>query len=394
LSWPAGSAHGTGPLGGVRILDLSRILAGPFATTILSDLGADVIKVERPEDGDESRRWGPPYASTQIAAYFYVCNRGKRSIALDLREDADRELVLGLAADADVLVENFLPGAMDRMGLTRELLRERNPRLVHATISGYGSDSSRATWPALDFVVQAHAGIIGVTGSDPDHPVKAGVPVADLSAGLYAVIGILAALREAEASGTGGHVEVALADACTSLLANQALNVLIGDMDPGPAGNTHPNVAPYETIMARDRLVAVAASSELQFARLCKVIGAPGLVEDARFATNAHRIEHRAALAGLIGERLVERPAEEWVRELNEAGVAAAVVNSPRELLEDSDVRERLVTEVSDGEHAIPQLRTPIRLDGEALAPSRVPPRLGADDAEVRAAMRTDARTR
>jgi crotonobetainyl-CoA:carnitine CoA-transferase CaiB-like acyl-CoA transferase len=388
MSWPEGTASGQGPLQGVKVLDLSRILAGPTTTTILSDLGADVVKVERPGSGDETRRWGPPWAPNKTAAYFYVCNRGKRSVTFDMREEDDLSLVFDLIADADVLLENFLPGALDRMGLTREAIRERNAAIVHATISGYGNQSSKSSWPALDFVVQAHTGILGVTGSDPEHPVKAGVPVADLSAGLYATIGILAALRQAEATGKGSHIEVALADSCTSLLSNQAMNVLMCDTDPKPAGNTHPSVAPYQTLMAQDRLIAVAASSEVQFERMCKVLGAEELVQDERFATNGHRIEHRVELTRLLGEKLSVRPAAEWMRELNEAGVAAAVVNSPREaLLEDPDIRERLVTEVSDGEHTFPQLRVPIRIDGEPLEPSAAPPALGSEDAAIRAAL-------
>lgn len=387
MSWPPGFVGGSGPLQGVRVLDLSRILAGPFATTILSDLGADVLKVERPGSGDETRRWGPPFASTDIAAYFYACNRGRRSITLDLRHEDDRELALELVAEADVLVENFLPGAMDRMGLSRDVLQERNPLLVHAVISGYGHQSSRSAWPALDFVVQAHAGILSVTGTGPEAPVKAGVPVADLSAGLFATIGILAALRRVAETGEGTHVEVALADACGSLLVNQAMNYLIGGLNPRPAGNTHPNVAPYQTIQAQDRLIALAASSEVQFARLCKVVGREELIEDPRFATNQDRVANRAELETLLEQRFAARPAAEWVRALNEAGVAAAVVNSVGEMLDDPDTRERLVAEVRDGEHTIPQLRTPIRLDGRPLEPGAAPPQLGADDAAVRKAI-------
>src|SRR3954451_13907341 len=224
MSWPVFDQSPRGPLAGVRVLDLSRILAGPFATQILADLGADVIKVERTGSGDETRRWGPPYAPSGDAAYFYACNRRRRSIELDLRDGDDRELLLDLVEDADVLMENFLPGALERMGLGDDVLHSRNPRLVHGVISGYGHDSSRAAWPALDFVVQAHAGVISVTGPEGEEGVKAGLPIADLSAGLFAVIGVLAAVREAEHTGRGRRVEVALAEACGAMLANQALN--------------------------------------------------------------------------------------------------------------------------------------------------------------------------
>ena len=384
MSWPASDGTVPGPLEGVRILDLSRILAGPFSTQVLADLGAEVIKIERPGTGDETRRWGPPFAASGDAAYFYACNRGRRSVTLDLREQDDRDVLLALVADAHVLMENFLPGAMERMGLGDDVLHRRNPRLVHGVISGYGHDGSRASWPALDFVVQAHSGILAVTGPDPDTGVKAGVPIADLSAGLYCAIGVLAALREAELTGRGRRVEVSLAEACASLLVNQAMNHLIGGVEPRALGNTHPNVAPYQVIRAGDRDLALAASSEVQFARLCKVVGLPELVEDERFATNRDRVAHRDELERMLEARLTTRPADEWVRALNEAGVAAAVINSVGDMLSDPDTVAGLVAELPDGTR---QLRTPVRLDGQPLALSSAPPRLGEHDDDIRAAM-------
>jgi len=388
MSWPQPPDARGGPLAGVRVLDLSRILAGPFSTQILADLGADVIKVERPGVGDDSRHWGPPFAPSGDAAYFYVCNRGRRGITADLRSDEGRDLVLRLAADADILMENFLPGTMEKMGLDDETLLAVNPRLVHGVISGYGHSSSRGSWPALDFVVQAHTGILSVTGPDPDTPTKAGVPIADLSAGLYATIGVLAALRRAEHTGVGGRIEVSLAEACGSLLANQALNHLIGGTTPKAMGNAHPNVVPYQIVQASDKGIAIAASSELQVRRLCAVIGAPELAEDPRFATNAARNEHRAAMIAEIEARLATRPAAEWVVALNEAGVAAAPVNTVPEMLADPDTRAGLVTSVTDADgNEVPQLRTPIRVDGVPLPPAARPPALGEHDAEVRTAL-------
>jgi len=395
VTWPEDSAGGSGPLEGVRILDLSRILAGPLCATILSDLGADVIKVERPGEGDETRRWGPPFAPTGDAAYFYACNRGRRAITLDLRDSVDRQLALELLSDAHVLVENFLPGALARVGLDGDTIRSRNPRLVHCTISGYGIDSSRSSWPALDFVVQAHAGLMGVTGTPQSGPLKAGVPVADVSAGLHAAIGILAALRRAEATGEGAHVEVALADAAGALLVNQAMNHLIAGIDGAPAGNVHPSLAPYETIMAADRAIALAATSEVQFQRLCATLELPQLALDPRFATNSERVANRSALLAALGERLRSRPAAAWVQALGEAGVPAAVVNSPAGMLDDPDTRARLVTEARDpaGGEPIPQLRTPIRLNGRPLEPGPAPRALGADDDAVRRALGYPARS-
>src|SRR5581483_1514630 len=311
--WPGADQPSAGPLGGLRVLDLSRILAGPFSTQILADLGADVIKVERAGVGDETRRWGPPYAESGDAAYFYACNRGRRSIALDLRDPHDLELVLSLTAEADVLMENFLPGAMDRLGLGDDVLLARNPRLVHGVISGYGQDSSRRTWPALDFVVQAHAGILSVTGPDAETNVKVGVPIADLSAALYITIGVLSALRRARETGRGERVEVSLAEACGSLLLNQAMNHLIGGLEPQAMGNVHPNLAPYQVIAAKDKGVAIAASSEGQFERLCRVLGLDELVTDGRFATNPDRVANRPELERLLEQRMSERAAAEWV---------------------------------------------------------------------------------
>jgi crotonobetainyl-CoA:carnitine CoA-transferase CaiB-like acyl-CoA transferase len=381
--WPAPDRPPDGPLAGIRVLDLSRILAGPFSTQILADLGADVIKVERAGEGDETRRWGPPYAPSGDAAYFYACNRGRRSIALDLGADEDRSVVLSLVADADVLVENFLPGAMDRLGLSDGVLAERNPQLVHAVISGYGQDSTRRLWPALDFVVQAHTGILSVTGPDPETNVKAGVPIADLSAGLYAAIGILAVLRQVAETGRGERVEVSLAESCGSLLLNQAMNHLIGGLEPRAMGNVHPNLAPYQVVQARDKGIAVAASSEVQFERLCGVLGLEALAADERFATNPARVANRAELERVLEERLSQRTAAAWVRELNEAGVAAAPINTVGEMLADPDTEAGLVASLPDG---MRQLRTPIRLAGRPLPLSSPPPAFGEHDAEIRAA--------
>jgi crotonobetainyl-CoA:carnitine CoA-transferase CaiB-like acyl-CoA transferase len=386
MTWPASSEPMSGPLADVRVLDLSRILAGPFSTQILADLGADVIKVERPGVGDETRRWGPPYAPSGEAAYYFACNRGRRSMELDLRSEPDRKVLLALVRDADVLLENFLPGTLERMGLDDEALSEVNPRLVHGVISGYGHDSSRAAWPALDFVVQAHSGILAVTGPDPDTGVKAGVPIADLSAGLYVTIGILAALRDAERTGEGGRVEVSLAEACGSLLVNQAMNYLIAGNEPRALGNTHPSVAPYQVIAAQDRALAIAATSDVQFARMCQVAGLSELAEDDRFRGNAERVANRVALERRLEERFSARPASAWVKALNEAGVAAAVINSVGEMLDDPDTVAGLVVDPG-WSNGVRQLRTPIRLGGRPLPPAAAPPALGEHNREIREAV-------
>jgi crotonobetainyl-CoA:carnitine CoA-transferase CaiB-like acyl-CoA transferase len=389
MTWPATEDLRPGPLAGIRVLDLSRILAGPFSTQILADLGADVIKVERAGVGDETRRWGPPFGPTGDAAYFFSCNRGRRSIELDLREAEDQELVLELVEDADVLMENFLPGAMGRMGLDDETLMARNPRLVHGVISGYGHSGSRASWPALDFVIQAHTGVLSVTGPPGGGGVKAGVPIADLAAGLYAAIGVLAALHRARETGEGERIEVALAEACGSLFTNQAMNYLIGGIEPRALGNTHPSVAPYQVIKARDRALAVAATSDVQFERLCKIAGLDHLPGDRRFADNAARVANRDEMEGLLEAGLSERPAADWVRELNEGGVPAAVINTVGEMFEDPDTKAGLTEEAETADGPVRLVRTPIRIGGRPLPLSSPPPRLGEHSAPIRAAMTT-----
>jgi crotonobetainyl-CoA:carnitine CoA-transferase CaiB-like acyl-CoA transferase len=387
MSWPELTEPRPGPLTGVKVLDLSRILAGPFATQVLADLGADVIKVERTGSGDETRRWGPPFAPSGDAAYFYACNRGRRSIELDLRDEEDREVVLSLAEDADILMENFLPGAMERMGLSDEVLLARNPRLIHGVISGYGHSSSRAAWPALDFLIQAHVGVLAVTGPDPDTGVKAGVPIADLSAGLFCTIGLLAELRRVEQTGVGGRVEVALAEACASLFTNQAMNYLIGGVEPRAMGNTHPNVAPYQVVRAGDKDLAIAASSEVQFQRLCKVVERPEWLTDERFASNAARVENRNELEQMLEQVLAARTAGDWAVAFNEAGVAAAVINSVGEMFSDPDTVDGLLDTLDEPDGPVRQIRTPIRLGGAPLPLSGRPPRLGEHTAEIRAAV-------
>jgi crotonobetainyl-CoA:carnitine CoA-transferase CaiB-like acyl-CoA transferase len=352
---------------------------------LLGDLGADVIKVERPDGGDETRRWGPPFVG-ETAAYFYTANRNRRSITLDLSEPDGRRAVTRLAADADVVIENFLARSARRLGVDHATLRRDHPRLVHCTISGYGTGSRREHWPALDFVIQAHAGIMGVTGAKPEDAVKAGAPVADLATGLFAAVAILAVLPRAQTTGMGAHVEVALADACTCLLANQAMNWLLGGIEPRAAGNTHPNIAPYQTVAARDRPIAIAATSDQQFRRLCQVVGRDQLAADPRFATNSSRVAHRSELVAALDDALAEHDARDWVERLNEAGVAAAIINSVAELLQDNDTAERMVTAAGDAEQ-IAQLRSPIRIDGAPLPVYNAPPAAGAHNDTVLAAI-------
>jgi crotonobetainyl-CoA:carnitine CoA-transferase CaiB-like acyl-CoA transferase len=378
--WPP-SPERSGPLAGLRVLDLSRILAGPFATMQLADLGADVIKVEAPGKGDETRRWGPPFAADGTAAYFLAINRNKRAITLDLGRPAAAALARRLALAADVVVDNFLPGSLERFGLDHQSLSESNPRIVTCTITGYGSDGPAAGRPGFDFLIQAQGGIMSITGQAGDQPTKVGVAVADLAAGLFATIGVLAALRERDAAGRGRRVEVSLLDAQVGMLANQAMNWLVGGLTPGRMGNAHPSISPYESYRTRDGSIAIGVGTDRQFARLAEALGVPELACDQRFGGNAERVAHRAELKRLLERQLGAHDRQEWLERLAAAGVPAAPINSIPEVFADPLVRERALVEV-DG---VPQVRSPVRIDGRPAAVDSAPPELGRDtDAVLR----------
>ena len=372
--WPPGQSR-SGPLAGLRVLDLSRILAGPFATMQLADLGADVIKVEAPGKGDETRRWGPPFAPDGTAAYFLAINRNKRAICLDLGRPAAAALARRLALAADVVVDNFLPGRLERFGLDHASLIAANPGIVTCTISGYGGDGPDAGRPGFDFLIQAEGGIMSITGQAGDQPTKVGVAIADLAAGLFATIGVLAALRERDATGRGRRVEVSLLDAQVGLLANQAMNWLVGGVTPGRMGNAHPSISPYESFRTRDGSIAIGVGTDRQFARLAEALGAPEMASDQRFAGNADRVAHRVELKEAVERQLGEHDRQVWLERLATAGVPAAPINSIPEVFADPLVRERALVEV-DG---VPQVRSPVRVDGRPVAVDSAPPALGRD---------------
>lgn len=367
-------------LDGLVVADFSRVLAGPLCTMVLADLGADVIKVERPGAGDETRTWGPPFAGTD-AAYFLSLNRNKRSVALDLATDHGRRAARALALRADVLVENLRPGTMERFGLDDVALRAEHPSLVYCSITamGPGADPRRAGY---DLVMQAMTGLMSITGPAGGEPTKAGVALLDVVAGLYAATGILAALHERRETGRGRRVEVSLFEAGVAALVNQAANHLIGGSVPRPMGNAHPNIAPYETFATADRPLAIAAGNDALFARVCGVVGRPDLPGDERFAANHDRVRNREALASALEESLRARPAGEWARLLGEAGVPAAPVRDLGEVFASPEGRAT-VEEVDDPERGpLRMVRTPIRTE-EPDRPSRPPPGLGEHTAEV-----------
>jgi crotonobetainyl-CoA:carnitine CoA-transferase CaiB-like acyl-CoA transferase len=313
-------------LHGLRVLDFSRVLAGPFATMMLGDLGATVLKVERPGTGDETRAWGPPFDAEGASTYFEAVNRNKRSVALDLQSDGDRELAVRLATDADVLIENFRPGVLDRLGLGYGACHDRNPGLVYCSITGFGAGAGAAL-PGYDLLIQAMGGLMSITGAADGDPQKVGVALVDVLAGLFATTGILAALHERERSGEGQRVEVSLFSALLGSLVNQGSGFTIAGVVPGRMGNDHPSIAPYGLFRAADRELVLAVGNDRQFETLCNLLGAAELAVDERFVTNADRVVNRADLVRELEARLAASPAAAWASALTELGVPAGVVN-------------------------------------------------------------------
>ncbi len=375
------------PLEGVRVLDLSRVLAGPYATMVLGDLGADVLKVEHPERGDDTRQWGPPFAGGE-AAYFLSVNRNKRSVGVDLKSPEGQERIRSLAAGADVVIENMKRGGLDKLGLGYEALRELNPGLVYCSITGFGPGKDGAR-PGYDFLIQARAGVMGITGfPEPEgEPTKVGVAIADIVCGLHAATAILAALHKREATGEGARVEVPLFESTLSWLANRGQEYLVSGEDKGQMGNAHPTIVPYQTFDTSDKQIAVAVGNDAQFARLCEAMERADVAEDERFSTNPDRVANREELAALMQEVLSGRPADEWVERIRDAGVPCGPVNTLAEALSDEHLSSTdMLQEV---EHplagTLEMLASPVLLDGERPPVRRPPPTLGQHTREVEA---------
>jgi crotonobetainyl-CoA:carnitine CoA-transferase CaiB-like acyl-CoA transferase len=378
------SATTPAPLAGVRVVDLSRILAGPLCTMVLADLGADVIKVERPGEGDDTRHWGPPFAG-EDAAYFLSLNRNKRSVTADLGSPEGVSLVHRLVATADVLIENFRPGLMSRFDLGLDDLRESHPRLVTCSLTAFGADAlETASRPGYDIIVQAMSGLMSVTGERDGEPTKAGVALLDVITGLYAAVGVLAALRERDATGSGRHVSVALYDASVAAMVNQAANYLIGGIVPGRLGTAHPNIVPYQSFHAKDRPFILAAGNDRLFARTCEVVGHASWADDRRFATNEARVVHRDELIPLLSEAFAERRMHEWLALLDEAGVPCAPIMAMDEVFSSSEGAAQ-VEQIDDPVRGLLRLvASPIRFDDLAPSTRTPPPTLGEHDVEVR----------
>ena len=361
----------------LHVLDFSRVLAGPLSTMLLADLGASVVKVERPGRGDDTRAWGPPFDEDGEATYFLAVNRNKRSIALDLQDPADLGRARELAAGADVLVENFRPGVMDRLGLGYEELRAHNPRLIYCSITGFGAGRGAAL-PGYDLLVQAVGGLMSITGDPNGEPQKVGVALVDVIAGLFTTVGILAALRHRERTGRGQRVEVDLLSSLLAALVNQGSAYTAARVVAGRMGNAHPSIAPYELFAAGDGDMVLAVGNDRQFASLCDALGTPELATDERFATNVQRVAHRGELRALLEQALARRPVAEWVEVLSEAGVPAGRVNdiAGAFALAESLGLSPVVEVPRDGGTPVRLTRNPIRLSETPPSYRSAPPPL------------------
>ena len=389
------------PLAGVRVLDLSRVLAGPWATQLLADLGAEVIKVEKPGAGDDTRHWGPPWHEhdgEKVAAYFLAANRGKRSVAIDFATEEGAALVRRMAADADVIVENFKVGGLRKFGLDADSLRAAHPRLIYASITGFGQDGPYAQRAGYDYIIQGMGGLMSLTGL-PDGepgggPMKVGVAVADLFTGMYTASAILAALYRRQDTGEGATIDMALLDTQLAMLANQASNSLVGGRDPKRLGAGHPNIVPYQPFAAADQPIIIAVGNDQQFVRLAAILGHPEWAEDPAYATNAARVGARAELVPMIADVIATRPATEWLEQLERAGIPAGPINTISQALADpQSIHRGARIDLGGGALGdVPMVGSPIRLDGERADASLPPPALGEhgellrqwiDDAEL-----------
>jgi crotonobetainyl-CoA:carnitine CoA-transferase CaiB-like acyl-CoA transferase len=382
-----GAPASAGALDGILVADLSRVLAGPLCTMTLGDLGADVVKVERPDGGDDTRSWGPPW-SDEGATYHLGLNRNKRSVTLDLKDPADLDLARRLCERADVVVESFRPGTIDRLGLGYDAVSEANPGVVFCSISAFGTGERAAALPGYDLLLQAMSGLMSVTGEPSGRPLKAGAALIDMICGLFAANGVLAALRARDRTGRGQRVQVSLMDSALAALLNQASSFLNAGVVPGRMGNRHPSITPYETYAATDGEFAVACGNDSLFRRLCAAIARPELATDARFASNEARLEHREELGAELEAAFASAPAAEWVARLGEAGVPAGPINDVRQAFA---FAEDLGLEPSVEVDGVRTVRPVMQLSGTPAAVRRRPPRLGEHDEEIRAWLRAEA---
>jgi len=380
----------TAPLSDIRVLDLTRVLAGPWATQMLADLGAEVIKIEKPGEGDDTRGWGPPFVkradgSDGDAAYFHSANRGKKSVAIDMAKPEGAALIKALAAKADVLVENFKVGGLKKYGLDYETLSALNPRLIYCSITGFGQDGPYANRAGYDFMIQGMAGVMSVTGEPDGEPMKMGVAFADIFSGLHAMIGIEAALIAREKTGIGQHIDIALLDTQVSVLANQAMNYLVSGRAPKRLGNAHPNIVPYQTFETSDGHIIMAVGNDRQFAEYARIIGAPEIAADQRFTTNRGRVENRDMLIPLLKPLMKAKTTAAWVAAFEADAVPCGPINTLDQVFENPQVKARGLLqelEANDGSK-VPTVRGPIVFSGSTEVESHPSPQLGQDTESV-----------
>jgi crotonobetainyl-CoA:carnitine CoA-transferase CaiB-like acyl-CoA transferase len=384
-----------GPLSHVRVLDLSRIMAGPWASQVLADLGADVIKVERPSVGDDTRTWGPPFlkdkngGDTRESGYYLSVNRGKRSITLDLDKLEGQRIVRTLAQRSDIVLENFKVGTLKRFGLDYESLAAINPRLIYCSITGFGQTGPKREAPAYDFMIQAMGGLMSITGEADGKPgggpQKVGIPITDLMTGMYAAVSVLAALANREVSGRGDYVDLSMLDVQVAYLANQAMNFLVSGKPPRRSGNAHPNIQPQDVFRCRNGHMALAVGNDAQFERLCKAIGQPELATDARFARNPDRVRNREVLTAMLADIFSQRDVSDWVARIESEGVPSAAINTVPMVFEEPQVQHREMLRHLPHPLAgtVPQVVSPMRFRGSPLTFDRSPPLLGEHTEEI-----------
>lgn len=385
----------SGALSNIRVLDLSRVLAGPWASQTLADMGAEVIKIERPGTGDDTRGWGPPYLKDQDgkdtteAAYFLAVNRGKQSVTINVSKPEGQEIIRRLAKESDVFIENYKVGDMARYGLSYEDLKKINPRLVYCSITGFGQDGPMAQLPGYDFIIQGIGGLMSITGERDDlpggGPQKVGVAVADVMTGLYATIAILGALRHRDETGVGQHIDMALLDVQVATIANMNMNYLTSGVVPKRQGNAHANIVPYQVFKASDGELVIAVGNDSQFAKLCDIIGCPELAADERYATNANRIRNREVLIPMLQAILLKKTVAEWITAIEPEGVPCGAINNLAQVFDHPQIRHRgLKIELPHpASGTTPLVANPIKFSSTPIKYDKAPPLLGQHTKEI-----------
>lgn len=373
-----------GPLSGIRIVDLTRVLAGPFCTMILGDLGADVIKVEAPGGSDETREWGPPFAGGE-SAYYLCANRNKRAMTVNLKTEEGRKIIKKLINTSDVVIENFKSKTMEKWALDYETMKEANPKIIYCSITGFGHNGPYEHLPGYDFIIQALSGLMSITGSEESGPMKVGVAISDVLTGLYAVIGILAAINERNRSGEGQNIDLSLFDSQLSTLVNVASNFLISGNVPGRLGNQHPNIVPYQSFETLDGEIVIAVGNDNQFRKLCGLLNLAGLSDDPKFKTNPCRLENRTELIGILEKSLKERTTKEWIERLNEQKIPCGPIRTMKEVFEDEHVhvREMVVNVNHPKAGQIQLVGSPLKLSRTPVGMNRHPPLAGEHTDEI-----------